>query len=77
MRVENNADVSQHLLSAFLALEAKQPQEYHLTDVLKEKAARTNWRLVLDGARGVTNCFQGPTFRMSDGLSYLVEKAAE
>ena len=74
---KSNSSESQRLLDGFLAVEAKQAPDYHLTALLKERAPTTNWRLVLDAARGVVDCFRGTTFTMGDGLSSLIAKAAE
>lgn len=72
-----NSVESQRLVDAFDALESKQGPEYQLTPLLKQSAPITNWRLVLDAARGKVNCFRGPTFTIYDGLSSLIAKAAE
>jgi hypothetical protein len=68
---------SQRLMDAFSALEARQAPEYQLTQSLKSAAPRTNWRLVLDAARGVVHSFRGTGFEMREGLASLIETTAE
>lgn len=68
---------SQRLQGVFDALEAKQPLQYKLSPLVKQCAARADWPLILDAARGAINPHRGQGFTLRAGLEELVCAASD
>jgi hypothetical protein len=68
---------AEKLRRIFDALEAKQPLHYQLSALVKQCAARADWPLVLDAARGTVDEDREQDFTLSAGLGALVCSVAE
>ena len=63
---------SEKLRGVFDALEAKQPLDYKLCALVKQRSATANWPLVLDAARGAIDICRELGFTLKAGLNALV-----
>lgn len=68
---------AEKLRRVFDALEAKQPPSYQLSALVKRCAARAEWPLVLDAARGAVNVYREQNFTLNSGLGALVCNVSE
>lgn len=68
---------TEKLRRVFDALEAKQPPHYRLSALVKQCAARADWPLVLDAARGAVDAHREQDFTLSAGLGALVCSVAK
>jgi hypothetical protein len=69
----NKAEI-QTLTETFIALEAKQPLNYHLSSVVKQVAYYADWPLILKTAREGIGSYCENNFSMFEGLAALIEQ---